>query len=1037
MRCTLHVEYSFPTPDLETLDYAVCPEPQDHLDPELLADHWIGGNGISARQVASKTESGKSKFESAGFLAVAIDLTQLPLQVALSSPYTKRYSTVAAYPKAQGQEGGVCLLAFALPAAESDSRKYLTLQAGLEARYRGAMRASGVLHVYRGDGIDRATVIGQGLDEAAVKDLMRLGRDAPQIASRPDDVVRSRLRLAMDDVIRTVDGEEHRFADLHPDTQVYCPVHSDISAEALVMRLIDHRPILHCAHCQRSYTVRDASNDYDFDHFDRTVRSLAGAETAQAATLAPNGEDASRPQQFALTEAPYLGSIALKPGIVCIKSPKGSGKTEALVDFVRRCRSADKHVLLVGHRRSLLSSMAARLNLWCYIVPWDHCEPSPKDKLTRNALLYVGLKEKPAKAVKAAHNNKHAHRLLDFPLPDTDDVPSGKAPRFGTPRYFYSISLDSLTKLDPKRHRYPVVIIDEAEQVFAHMIGSTLRERRREVYLLLAHYLRVAETVVLLDADLGMVTMDALFSMGLRSDTPVSFVLNESKQARGTTHMYATRGQLVGRLRQAVADGEKCYVATNSKNKAIELQRALAAEFPERRIFAIHSENSSDPWAHEFLRDAAFEFEHDIDVLIASPSIGTGVDITFKDDHGNPRVVVGHVYGLFHGNITTHQDMDQQLARVRHPGQVHVWVEPTEHHFETDIGVIRNELARTVGQTRSICGYSDDGNAMLHRSDGLTDIWARVRSSTRGSNNRLAALFVSLRMASGWQVETVPDDKDQVLVGDAALKDGRSARLEDRAQQILSASVITDLEAEQLTERDKAGLPLTPSQRAALERRRIERFYAETVSPEVIEFDKDGRTRQCIRNLEILLSEKRESRALDRKQLVDEVWDGDLLARQVKAGLLRKVIGAAGLFDGSRCNINDGAVVEQGTLEPFIAALRVTAKQFESVYDLKPRADADDRRVQQLNAVLSLVGLRVVEIGVSDAGGKKVRRYAFETQVLDRLRQIVAQRKQAADELREAKAKAKAAKSRRLAEKVDLPALMERMRAFRDNYTPG
>ncbi len=1039
MRCTLHVEYSGPTPDYETLHYEIWPEPQDHLEPELLADHWTSGNGLSARQADPKIKTGKPKFDSAGFLAVAVDLTQLPLHAVLSSPFTKRYCTVAAYTGAQTHEGAVCLLAFALPAPETDRRRYQTLQAGLEARYRGSLRGSGVLHVYRAAGIDRATVIGQALDPAAVKDLLRLGDDQPQIASMPDDVVRSRLRLEPEDVIRTVDGAELRFADLSPETQVHCPVHADVSAEALVTRLADHRPILHCIYCQRSYTVRDAGNDYDFDSFDRTVRTLAAAEAVKLAALAPTGEDEPCPgPQFALTETPFLGSIPLKPGIFCIKSPKGSGKTEALVDFVRRCRQADLHALLIGHRRSLLSSMAARLNLWCYIVPWDHREPLAKDKQTRNALKYVGLKEKPSKAINAIRADKVARRLLDFPAldADTDDVPAGKAPRFGSPRYFYSISLDSLTKLDPKRHRYPVVIIDEAEQVFAHMIGSTLRERRREVYLLLAHYVRVAETVVLLDADLGMVTMDALFSMGLKGDADVSFVLNESKQAKGTTYMYSTRGQLVGRLRQAVADGEKCYVATNSKNKAIELQKALADEFPERRIFAIHSDNSSDLWTHEFLRDAAYEFEHSIDVLIASPSIGTGVDITFKDNHGNPREVVRHVFGLFHGNITTHQDMDQQLARVRHPGQVHVWVEPTEQRFETDIGVIRNELARTVGQTRSICGYTDDGDAILHRSDGLTDIWARVKASTRGSNNRLAALFVALRTASGWQVEAVPGDKVQGHAGNAALKEGRTARLEDRAQKILAAPILTGLEAENLTERDKAGLPLTADQRASLERHRMERFYAESASPELIEFDKDGRTRQCIRNLEILLSDKRESRALDRKQLVDEVWDGDLLARQVKAGLLRKVIAAAGLFDGSRCDINDGGMVEQGSLEPFIAALRASAKQFESGFELKPRADADDRRVQQLNAVLALIGLKVVEIDVSDAGGKKVRRYGFETQVLDRLRKIVAQRRQAAAERREARVEAQAAKERRLAEKIDLPALMARMKNFRSNYTP-
>ena len=87
--------------------------------------------------------------------------------------------------------------------------------------------------------------------------------------------------------------------------------------------------------------------------------------------------------------------------------------------------------------------------------------------------------------------------------------------------------------------------------------------------------------------------------------------------------------------------------------------------------------------------------------------------------------------------------------------------------------------------------------------------------------------------------------------------------------------------------------------------------------------------------------------------------------------------------------------------------------------------------------MLALIGLKVAEIGVSDAGGKKVRRYGFETEVLDRLRGVVAQRKQAAAARREAKTKAQAAKEQRLAEKIDLPALMERMKTFRDSYKPG
>jgi hypothetical protein len=81
--------------------------------------------------------------------------------------------------------------------------------------------------------------------------------------------------------------------------------------------------------------------------------------------------------------------------------------------------------------------------------------------------------------------------------------------------------------LSPKQHQYPVVLIDECEQVFAHLVGATLKDRRREVFKLMEHYLRVAKVVVLLDADLAMVPRTPSLACSVRSFpilTPASAV---------------------------------------------------------------------------------------------------------------------------------------------------------------------------------------------------------------------------------------------------------------------------------------------------------------------------------------------------------------------------------------------------------------------------------------------------------------------------------------------------------------------------------
>lgn len=58
----------------------------------------------------------------------------------------------------------------------------------------------------------------------------------------------------------------------------------------------------------------------------------------------------------------------------------------------------------------------------------------------------------------------------------------------------------------------------------------------------------------------------------------------------------------------------------------------------------------------------------------------------------NDAQEIDTVFGFFVSRVNTHFDMDQQLARVRHPMALKVWVTPERFHFETDPSSIEAEV---------------------------------------------------------------------------------------------------------------------------------------------------------------------------------------------------------------------------------------------------------------------------------------------------------------------------------------------------------
>jgi hypothetical protein len=89
--------------------------------------------------------------------------------------------------------------------------------------------------------------------------------------------------------------------------------------------------------------------------------------------------------------------------------------------------------------------------------------------------------------------------------------------------------------------------------------------------------------------------------------------------------------------------------------------------------------------------------------------------------------------------------------------------------------------------------------------------------------------------------------------GKAGLAAGKVLRLADRETRLLAAASLEQSDANELMERDKKGIALTDSERDELDRYKLESFYDDGISVELIAFDDEGRTRAAVQRLECLV----------------------------------------------------------------------------------------------------------------------------------------------------------------------------------------
>ena len=661
------------------------------------------------------------------------------MEEALQNPLVRDHATILYTTVRHRPDAPRYRIVFVLPRTITDAGEMAALLRAFGLRVSGDPKAIDPAHMFFGNRNAEVRVFDRQLSAAVLDELIAQGLSLPESDGAGNGGVnlppsRSRLLITENQQIRAANGTNIPFSDIVPRTKVHCPFHHDVHPSAFVLANRNGMKGLHCSTCGCTYwPERPPSGDEALESFGKAVRAAAARfhdHQDDGPLAALFGFDEPSGQPGASTIRIVNGQPTppvLLPGHVMVRSPKGSGKTTRLKQLLTDAKS----VLLIGHRRALIKQTCDRLDLHCY--------------------------------------------LDDGPEPNV-----GRYPRYG-------ICLDSLAKI-PAKASFDVVVLDESEQVLAHFLAETMDRgggSRDRIFVELRRLVRKAKTVIAMDADLGWVTFRTLSRLDPRKPKHIWF--NEGTPgADKTIHVYQSQPHLVAELKQALTQGKRCFVTSNAKGKVVQLARAMKDDFPAKAFVTITADTAQEKAIKDFISDPSTEALK-YDAVFASPSIGTGVDIAFPDQ----AQVFDAVFGFCEAQITTHLEFDQQLSRVRHPGEVKVWITPRKFNFETEFQVVKRDALERSLFKNLVVDYDDSGEPQYQENDPFLEMASLIVSEQRASKNNLKGNFVRHKEKQGFLIEYVGKDHKAFGEGQALLIKGKSLDDQSYCEAILSAEPLT------------------------------------------------------------------------------------------------------------------------------------------------------------------------------------------------------------------------------------------------------
>lgn len=816
---------------------------------------------------------------------------------------------------------------FELPITITDKNLIRAAQTGLTRKFPADVAAVDAARQFYGSRGSKPHTFGKILSEENLDELIKLGKEKLNLSdsSGSKKMVagsRSSLTIGLDTAVKDARGDFHKLSDLEKSTPVFCPVHHDKKPSAFTTQSKCGTIGIRCQSCQQTFWAKDKQPvTYDFYAFDEQVRKAHVNFTPTAMDDESGLVVFDDTNHDIILNDNFLEDLPIFEGITLIKSPKGTGKTQYLKRVVKEMKAKKKKVLLVGHRRSLLRALSKELDLDCYLG---------------------------------------------------DDKKSESKIRNSNKKYF-AVSVDSIsTCLNTASDKFDVILIDESEQVFSHLISDTMQFSVRNLsYKILKHYIRMSKTCIAVDADLNNITMSSIGGFGNKNPLiATSRVLNLFKPEASQIEIFASEQHLIGEIFEDLHAGKRLYICSNSKKKIDVLANAIKEKFGAKfPIISLTKDNSEDKKSTHFIRHIKTEILN-YQAVLTSPVLGTGVDITFPD----AEKLVDGVYGLFEARVNTHTDIDQQLSRVRHPGFVRVWISPEKFNFETETDPIRQELAESGVVPDALVKHSWQGVPEYKLDDLYLNLYTTILAAQRASKNSLKENFIELKRYNGWQIIDIATDKEVSILGGQHKKVGKDLENRHRIQGILDAESAGSDEIDKLLAKKE---DVSQVEKYVVARYFIEHFYFQPITENLLIKDDGGQYQDRIKRLEKLLA-------------IHTIKPP--LTANPETLLLQAIFSSAKILNASGSPDSSVKITLESLGEFSKYCLKQKAK-INRILKVDIRADTTTSPLNQLNIFLKMCGL-VAKKAVSFNRNKiRVYEYAIDASQLEEALAVIKIRK--------------------------------------------
>ncbi|WP_256874711.1 plasmid replication protein, CyRepA1 family [Nostoc sp. C057] len=506
------------------------------------------------------------------------------------------------------------------------------------------------------------------------------------------------------------------------------------------------------------------------------------------------------PPAIALNQR-FLGHLLVPEGekLIILKAPKGTGKTEWLATQVAKAHDLGRRVLIITHRIQLGEALCNRFGV-NYVTEVRTNETG--------TLLGYGV-------------------CVD------------------------SLHQESQARFNPNDWANDVIIIDECDQVFWHLLNSGTEVQKRRVSVL-KNLKQLVQNV------LGSSQGKIYLSSADVSDTDVKYVLslageyrvnpfvivNNYRHVAGNCYNYSGSNpkNLIAALDKAISKGGHhllCCSAQKAKSKwgTQALEERFRRKFPHLRILRIDSESVTDPSHPAFGCIAHLnEILTQYDLVIASPSLETGVSIDIR----------GHfdaVWGIFQG-VQPVNSVRQMLARLRETVDRHIWVREwgmsvVGNGSTTIGGLLRSQHVATRANIALLSAADNDDYSYVDQNFQPESLqtWGKRGSVINVEMRRYRESVLAGLVEDGYTVIDADDaDDDETGAVIESVKAASQELYTAECQAIADSPTISDAELKKLLDtRAKTKTERHQQRKAELSRR-----YEIDVTPDLVEKDDDG-----------------------------------------------------------------------------------------------------------------------------------------------------------------------------------------------------